>query len=117
MRKMFLVFIILSACINCTPEGKRIPPDVLTVDTMKLVIWHLTLAGDYATSLKEKDSTIKKLNTTYFSEVLKLHHINKNDFTKSFNFYETNLYFNKILFDSVNVYASRQRNEIYKFRQ
>ena len=117
MKKIFLVFIILGAFINCTPEDRIIPPDVLPVDTMKLIIWHLTLAGDYAASLKEKDSSIKKLNTAYFSEVLNLHHIDKKNFIKSFNFYQNNLYFNKILFDSVNAYSSRQRNEIYKYRQ
>lgn len=117
MKNLFFVFMVLSAFANCTPKDKIIPPDILPVNTMKIIVWHLTLAGDYATSLKEKDSSIKKLNTAYFSEVLKLHHIAKNNFIKSFNFYQNNLYFNQILFDSVNAYASRQRNEIYKFRQ
>ena len=84
---------------------------------MKVIVWNLIAAGDYATSLKEKDTLIKSLDTKYFSEVLKLHHLDKNNFFKSFNFYQQNPYFNNILFDSVNAYASRQRNQIYKLRQ
>ena len=34
---------------------------------MKIIVWHLIEAGDYATSLKEKDTTIKSLDTKYFS--------------------------------------------------
>lgn len=117
MRKIFIAIIVPVFFIRCTPEDQRIPPEILTVDTMKLIVWHLIEAGEYATSLKEKDTSIKLLNTTYFSEVLKLHHIDKNNFLKSFNFYQSHPYFNNILFDSVNAYALRQRNKIYKYRQ
>lgn len=117
MKKFFCSIIVSIVFVYCTPEDKKIPPEVLPVDTMKIIVWHLIEAGDYASSLKEKDSTIKSLNTIYFSEVLKLHHLDKNDFLKSFNFYQSNPYFNGILFDSINAYASRQRNEIYKLRQ
>ena len=84
---------------------------------MKIIVWHLIEAGDYASSLKSKDSTIKKLNTAYFSGVLKLHHLDKATFLKSFNYYQAHPNFNGILFDSVNAYAQRQRSEMFKIRQ
>lgn len=114
MSKLSVVIIILMFFVGCTPRDKKIPSEILPVDSMKIIVWHLIEAGDYATFLKEKDSTIKSLDTKYFSEVLKLHHMDKNSFFKSFNFYQSNPYFNNILFDSVNAYASRQRNQIYK---
>jgi hypothetical protein len=117
MSKIFLAIIISFFFVRCTPEDKKIPSEILPVDTMKIIVWHLIEAGDYATSLKEKDTTIKSLDTKYFTEVLKLHHLNKGNFFKSFNFYQTHPYFNNVLFDSINAYASRQRNQIYKFRQ
>jgi uncharacterized protein DUF4296 len=117
MSKIFIAIILFVFFVQCTPEDKKIPSEILPVDTMKIIVWHLIEAGDYATSLKEKDTTIKSLNTKYFSEVLKLHHINKENFFKSFNFYQSHPYFNNVLFDSVNAYASRQRNQIYKSRQ
>ena len=117
MSKLFVAITILLFFAGCTPQDKKIPSEILPVDTMKIIVWHLIEAGDYATSLKEKDSAIKSLDTKYFSEVLKLHHIDKPAFFKSFNFYQSNPYFNNILFDSVNAYASRQRNQIYRNRQ
>ena len=45
--------------MRCTPEDKKIPTEILPVDTMKIIVWHLIEAGDYATSLKEKDTSIK----------------------------------------------------------
>ena len=117
MIKISVGIIIFLFFVSCTPQGKKIPADIMPVDSMKIIVWHLIEAGDYATFLKEKDTTIKSLDTRYFSEVLKLHHIDKNNFFKSFNYYQSHPYFNNVLFDSVNAYASRQRNEIYKRRQ
>lgn len=117
MRKFFVAIIITFSFIKCTPEDRKIPKEILPLDTMKVVVWNLIEAGDYATSLKAKDSTIKSINTMYMAQVLQLHHLDKKTFFNSFNFYEHNLYFNKILFDSINAYASRQRNEVYKFNQ
>lgn len=117
MKKIFVVVIVIISFIDCTPEDRKIPKEILPLDTMKVVVWNLIETGDYATSLKAKDSTIKSLNTMYLNEVLELHHLDKKTFFNSFNFYQKNLYFNKILFDSINAYASRQRNEIYKFNQ
>jgi len=107
----------LVLCFACTPEDRKIPPDILAIDKMKVIIWDMTEAGEYATFLKEKDSTIRSLNTAYFSEVLSLHHINKNSFTKSFDFYQAHPSLNKILMDSVYAYASRQRVDMYKKRE
>jgi hypothetical protein len=81
---------------------------------MKVIIWELTLAGEYASHQKEEDTTIKSLNTAYFSEVLSMHHIDKSTFTKSFDFYQTHPALNRTLFDSVTAYAERQRPQIYK---
>ena len=114
MNKISVAIIILLFFVRCTPQDKKIPSEILPVDSMKIIVWHLIEAGDYATSLKEKDTTIKSLDTKYFSEVLKLHHIDKPSFFKSFNFYQSHPVLNKVLFDSINAYASRQRNEIYK---
>ena len=117
MSKKFLAIIILFFFVRCTPEDRKIPSEILPLDSMKIIVWNLIEAGDYATSLKEKDSTIKSLDTRYLTEVLKLHHLTKDEFFKSFNFYQTHPYFNNVLFDSINAYASRQRNQIYKSRQ
>jgi hypothetical protein len=112
------------ACISslilslaCTPEDQKIPSDILPIDSMKVLIWQMTMASEYAMHQKEEDTTIKTLNTAYFSEVLRLHHIDKNTFTHSYDFYQSHPALNKILFDSVTIYSEKQRAQIYKKRQ
>ena len=107
----------LMLCFGCTPEDKKIPPDIFSIDTMKVLVWEMTLAGEYAAHQKDEDTTIKSLNTTYFNEVLSVHHIDKKSFTKSFNFYQTHPFLNKKLLDSVSSYAGRQRTLLYKKKE
>ncbi len=115
--KKYLVFVLSIAFVACSSGDNKIPKDVLPVDKMKLIIWDLTQAGSYANYLKEKDTSSKSLNTMYMAEVLKMHHISKEDFFKSFKFYQSDPSLNKVLFDSVSAYAQRQRAEMYKRRQ
>jgi hypothetical protein len=84
---------------------------------MKYIVWDLAQAGVYASYKKEKDTSIKTVNTTYLAEVLKMYNISKTDFFKSFNFYQAHPLLNQQLFDSVNACANRQRVEMYKKRQ
>ena len=114
MKKGLLFAFTMSACIACSSGNKKIPKDVLPVDKMKLIIWDLTQAGSYANYLKQKDTSIKRLNTAYMAEVLKMYHISKDDFFKSFDYYQSDPSLNKVLFDSVSAYAQRQRAIIYK---
>jgi hypothetical protein len=113
MKKGLVFVLMMTACVACSSGDKKIPKDVLPVDKMKVIIWDLTQAGSYAVILEEKD-TSRHLNTMYMAEVLKMHHITKKDFFKSFNFYQSDPSLNKILFDSVSAYAQRQRGVIYK---
>jgi hypothetical protein len=114
MKKCLVCICCVAFCFACTPADKKIPPDILPIDTMKVLIWEMTQAGEYAGYLRERDTTIKSLNTAYFSAVLKLHHLEKNKFYTSFHFYQAHPTINKILMDSVSAYSSRQRTEAYK---
>ncbi len=98
----------------CGTEDKKIPDNVMPVDKMKLVMWDLLQAGNYATIQKEKDTSIKQLNTAYMAQVLQLYKISKDDFFKSFDYYQTHPELNKILFDSINAYSQRKRGDLYK---
>jgi len=112
MKKSIVWLLFISAA--CNPGDKIIPKDILPVDTMKVIVWDLTQAGAYASYLKDTDTSIKKINTVYLAQALKLYKLSKQDFFKSFNFYQAHPVLNKVLFDSVYAYAQRQRNELYK---
>lgn len=119
MKKRFFYCIVFSVFVACTPKEKKIPKDILPINKMKLIVWDMTEAGAYAEYAKEKikDSAIKTLNTAPLVQVLKLHKITKEDFFKSFTFYQSHPLLNKELFDSLNSYAQRQRGELYRRRQ
>jgi hypothetical protein len=116
MKRGLVFVLIMSACIACS-SGDKIPKNILPVNKMKLIIWDLTQAGSYASYLKDKDTSIKHLNTMYMAEVLKMYNITKEDFFKSFQYYQSDPSLNKVLFDSVSAYAQRQRAEVYKRHQ
>jgi hypothetical protein len=52
-----------------------------------------------------------------FQQVFAIHGITKDEFYKSYRYYEGHPDKNKILMDSVSAYATRQRLELYKRRQ
>ena len=103
--------------LSCTPADQKVPPDIMSIDSMKVIIWDMTLASEYASHQKEQDTARKPVNTAYFSEVLNTHHIDKSTFTRSFDFYQAHPALNKILWDSITIYAQKQRPQIYRPRQ
>ena len=117
MKNYFLCCIIFCAFAACAPKEKEIPKEILPINEMKVIVWDMIQAGAYADYLKEKDTTIKTLNTTYLTKVLKLHNIVKEDFFKSFNFYQAHPILNKELFDSVTAYAQRGKVDMYRRKQ
>ncbi|HEX5153665.1 MAG TPA: DUF4296 domain-containing protein [Parafilimonas sp.] len=119
MKKCFLYCIVFSVFVACMPKEKKIPKDILPIDKMKIIVWQMAEAGAYAEYEKEKkrDTSVKTLSTASLVQVLKLHNLTKEDFFKSFNFYQSRPLLNKELFDSVNSYAQRQRSELYKRKQ
>ncbi|MBS1746482.1 MAG: DUF4296 domain-containing protein [Bacteroidetes bacterium] len=112
--KYFFTVIFFFTFIACTDSDTTVPKDVLPVNKMKLIVWDLVQAGAYASTLSEKDTAEKNLNTAYLTETLKMHQISKKDFFKSFNFYQQHPVLNKQLFDSITAYAQRQRTKMYK---
>jgi hypothetical protein len=112
--KKALLLLLPGMWLACTPDDKKVPDDILPVDKMKLIVWDMTQAGEYAAYRRDKDTAHKPLNTGYFNEVLKIYHLDKKDYFKSFDYYQSHPVLNKILFDSVAAYGDRKRFLLYK---
>ncbi len=117
MKPYLICFTVMCMLVACTTEDKKIPKEVMPVNKMKIIMWDMIQAGNYADLLKERDTSIKKINTAYMAEVLKMHNISKGDFFKSFDFYVAHPKLNKELFDSLNAYGQRTRTDLYKKAQ
>jgi hypothetical protein len=118
MRKLLLVFFIAPIFSQCTSSDK-IPPDVLSIDKMKGTVWDLMKASELALhdTIHHKEINLMDDETTLFQKIFQLHRIDKNTFYKSYDFYLKNPQWNAILLDSVNVMATRDRNEMYMHQQ
>ena len=82
---------------------------------MKLIVWDMIRGGELAKNQNIKDSGIIKVKTLEnFQQVFSIHGISKDEFYKSYTYYEKHPNKNKILMDSVIAYANRQRADLYK---
>jgi len=68
-------------------------------------------------ALKKDTMSLKMLSTKAFQQVFDLYHITKEEFYKSYRYYEEHPDKNNILMDSLSAYSGRQRQELYKKMQ
>ena len=101
------------AVISCT-SGDKIPKDVMPVNTMKVLIWEMSVADQVAADkyTLNKDS-LRIKSTSLYQQVFALHKINKLVFYKSYGFYESHPVHLKTLFDSASAYGSRMKARSY----
>ncbi|MFM9021057.1 MAG: DUF4296 domain-containing protein, partial [Sediminibacterium sp.] len=57
---------------------------------------------------------VKKMNFAYYEQVFKLHNISREQFYQSLKYYESHPPQMKILIDSLDQYAARERDKLYK---
>lgn len=104
---LFLVFCLCS-CWQAKP-GKN---EVLSINSMKLVMWDMIQADEFATSYIPKDSThnLQIETNRLYQKVFVLHKIDSLKFFKSIDYYKKNPGDYKILMDSLSAYANRERD-------
>ena len=84
---------------------------------MQHILWDLIQADQYAKQFLLKDSSKKNIRVEtikLYQEVLQIHHITKDQFKKSYQFYLTRPDLTKNIFDSLAASGNRRRKEIYK---
>lgn len=112
--KLFYLLLLLCFFAACT-SNKEIPKDIIAINRMKLVVWDMIRAGELAKNQYIKDSGMVKVKTLEnFQQVFSVYGISKDDFYKSYTYYEKHPDKNKILMDSVMAFAGRQRSLLYK---
>ena len=94
---------------SCNRKYKKM--EVLPFDTIKVVMWDLLNAEEFNNILIIKDSTLKKTknNLKLYQQVFFMHHLSKEQFYYSYQFYEQHPDQFKTLMDSVSTYGPRQR--------
>ena len=115
MKRPPVIFMIL-LFVGCSNRSS-IPGDIIPLDSMTLIMKDIVIANEYSLSNIPKDSTKKDkilANQQLLEGVFKIHHITRESFQKSYQFYESRPDMNKTIFDSLLAYANRHKNELYR---
>jgi Domain of unknown function (DUF4296) len=107
--------VILVCLFAACKSPNKIPDDIMGIDKMKFIVWDMIQAGAFSENKFSKSPDTLKIKTIeLFQQVFAIHGISKEEFYKSYRYYEEHPDKNKILMDSVSAYATRQRLELYK---
>ncbi len=87
---------------------------VIQKEAMEAVMWDMIQADAFTQNFIKKDSTKKDSleNASLQKKIFQLHHITKEDFDVSYNFYSANPGQMKIMLDSITARAERDRSKL-----
>lgn len=111
MSKNFFIFLLpLWLMISCTNSGE-VPKGIIPVAKMTDLLEDMLLADAFANNYIIKDSTIdlKKANAKEYEKIFALHHVSKEEFSRSYEFYAANTDLSKTIFDSIYSRLSTKR--------
>lgn len=108
----YFISIFLLVCFSSCTQFKTIP-----INNMKVIMWDMACADEWYVEKYSRDSTLKKNkeNIRLYEQVFATHKISKEQFYSSYKYYQEHADLYKILIDSVQFYASRERNKPIKF--
>jgi hypothetical protein len=104
MRKWLSLFFVFFFVISCANK-KKIPKDILPGQKMQAVLWDMINAGEYLNAfVLNKDSVANKdsARLKIYGQVFQIHHINKEQFDKSYSYYRDHPDLMKVIVDSLS---------------
>ena len=110
MSKNVLFIVFFLSIISC---GKK-KSDLLSVNEMKVVMWDVLNADSWYTQTAMRDTTGKlhKQNIVWYQQIFLQHDITKEQFYRSYHYFESNPDKMKVLMDSVEAYGLRTKMAI-----
>ena len=106
------VVLMQTGCSN----KNRVPSGILDRDEMEGVLWDIIQADRFAAQFLNKDSALNIQDEKFkmYEQIFQLHDITREEFIKSYRFYLTRPDISRVMFDSMSVRSTRQRDELYK---
>ncbi|MFN8323776.1 MAG: DUF4296 domain-containing protein [Chitinophagales bacterium] len=100
------LFMFLSAC---KPELPSVPKDIIPMEQMKPILMDMHMADAVAETKAQNGASEGALTAQYTEQILKLHHVSREEFTKSYHFYEVNpILMNKMYEEILNEMSKRE---------
>lgn len=109
---LFFLMVIGGLLAGCRGNSNE---QLLDINEMKLIVWDMLKADELYTMQQVKDSSlrIQKKNLEYYEKIFAYHKISRSTFYKSFTYYEAHPLEMKELLDSIDQYATRERNRSF----
>jgi len=101
--------------VGCS-EKDSIPSGVMGKEEMGSILWDMMQADQYATTYLIKDSSrvnVKMETLKLYEEIFRLHKVTREEFRKSFQFYQDHPDITRTLLDSLTARGNRMRSESY----
>ena len=109
---LLCIFLLYAGC----SEKDKIPSGVIGREEMEKILWDMMLADQYAANYIIKDSAkvnVKMETLKLYEEVFRLHKVSRDEFRKSFQFYQERPDITRVIFDSLLARGNRARMENY----
>jgi hypothetical protein len=106
---------VMLAVSSCSDKNK-VPAGVLPHEKMEAVMWDVIQSEQYSANYLAKDSAhinLKLENLRLYDEVFRLHHVSREEFQKSYQYYMGRADLAQVLFDSLLSKGNRLRTESY----
>ena len=113
-RVPFLLFFCF--LIGCASKD-NIPSGIIPKLEMQKVMWDMIQADQFSKQFLIKDSAKKNVNLEtmkLYDEVFQLHHITKDEFQKSYQFYLGRPDIFKVIMDSLSAQGNRRMHEVHE---
>ena len=104
MRKFLLAGLILSILFSCSDKDK-VPAGILSRQKMREVVWDMTRTAEFLNNFVfNKDSAIDKIaeSEKWYKKVYQLHKTTKEEFEKSYAYYQAHPDLMRELLDSLS---------------
>lgn len=111
----FIYFLLLLCIAGGCAQKNKIPAGILSQQKMRLVLWDMIRADEYANSfLTANDSvSIDDQKAVIYEQIFKLHSTKADIFKKSLTFYQSNPNLLKVVIDSLRSDERRVLQEQY----
>ena len=111
MIRNLICFLTLAFLLSCGNKSE-LPPGILKSDKMQAVLWDIIRADTFTTEYIKRDSAKNDVeeNLKLQQEIFSIHHITKEDFYRSYDYYKKNSRQMKTIMDSMISQAERDRS-------
>ncbi len=91
----------------------------LGIDSMKVIMWDMLRADELYTRMTLKDSLAKgrREDIRLYEEIFAAHKITRGKFDSSYKYYAAHPVDFKLLIDSLDAFATRERSKVFNFGQ